>query len=151
MGKKQSLEVADIFRLYGQNYRQSNALSYAKIKVMHHIEACRTAQLGGDTPRLIPSSSQHVFKVSFRERSRNEMAKEEDNAEHQRQQDHRRSGILAAERARCAENVLSVGHSGLISIIRITGCPFARAFSGARPSGSISPPAKTQAACHHAQ
>jgi predicted Zn-ribbon and HTH transcriptional regulator len=47
MEKKQSLEVADIFRLYGQNYRQSNALSYAKIKVMHHIEACRTAQLGG--------------------------------------------------------------------------------------------------------
>lgn len=47
MGKKQSLEVADIFLLYGQNYRQSNALSYAKIKVMHHIEACRTAQLGG--------------------------------------------------------------------------------------------------------
>ena len=47
MGKKQSLEVADIFRLYGQNYRQSNALSYAKIKVMHHIEVCRTAELGG--------------------------------------------------------------------------------------------------------
>jgi len=47
MEKKESLEVADIFRLYGQNYRQSNALSYAKIKVMHHIEACRTAELGG--------------------------------------------------------------------------------------------------------
>jgi predicted Zn-ribbon and HTH transcriptional regulator len=47
MEKKESLEVADIFRRYGQNYRQSNALSYAKIKVMHHIEACRTAELGG--------------------------------------------------------------------------------------------------------
>jgi len=47
MEKKESLEVADIFRLYGQNYRQSNALSYAKNKVMHHIEACRTAKLGG--------------------------------------------------------------------------------------------------------
>lgn len=47
MGKKQSLEVADIFRRYGKNYRQSNALSYVKIKVMRHIEACRTAQLGG--------------------------------------------------------------------------------------------------------
>ena len=45
--KKEQLEVADIFRLYGQNYRQCNALSYAKIKVMHHIEACRTAELGG--------------------------------------------------------------------------------------------------------
>jgi predicted Zn-ribbon and HTH transcriptional regulator len=47
MEKKESLEVADIFRLYGQNYRQSNALSYAKIKVMHRIEVCRTAELGG--------------------------------------------------------------------------------------------------------
>ena len=47
MKKKESLEVADIFRRYGQNYRQCNALSYAKIKVMHHIEACRTAELGG--------------------------------------------------------------------------------------------------------
>jgi predicted Zn-ribbon and HTH transcriptional regulator len=47
MEKKESLEVADILRLYGQNYRQSNALSYAKIKVMHHIEVCRTAELGG--------------------------------------------------------------------------------------------------------
>ena len=45
--KKEPLEVADIFRLYGQNYSQCNALSYAKIKVMHHIEACRTAELGG--------------------------------------------------------------------------------------------------------
>jgi len=47
MEKKESLEVADIFRLYGQNYRKCNALSYAKIKVMHHIEACRTAEFGG--------------------------------------------------------------------------------------------------------
>jgi len=47
MEKKESLEVADIFRLYGQNYRKCNALSYAKIKVMHHIEACRSAELGG--------------------------------------------------------------------------------------------------------
>jgi len=45
--RKEPLEVADIFRLYGQNYRQYNALSYAKIKVMHHIEVCRTAELGG--------------------------------------------------------------------------------------------------------
>jgi predicted Zn-ribbon and HTH transcriptional regulator len=45
--KKETLEVADIFRLYGQNHRQCNTLSYAKIKVMRHIEACRTAKLGG--------------------------------------------------------------------------------------------------------
>jgi predicted Zn-ribbon and HTH transcriptional regulator len=44
---KEKFEVADIFRLYGENYRQSNCLSYEKIKVMHHIEVCRTAELGG--------------------------------------------------------------------------------------------------------
>jgi len=41
------LEVADIFRLYGDTYRQSNSVPYEKIKVMHHIEVCRTAKLGG--------------------------------------------------------------------------------------------------------
>jgi hypothetical protein len=40
-------EVADIFRLYGDIYSQSNPLPYEKIKVMHHIEMCRTAELGG--------------------------------------------------------------------------------------------------------
>jgi hypothetical protein len=40
-------EVADIFRLYGDTYRQSNSLPYEQIKVMHHIEICRTAELGG--------------------------------------------------------------------------------------------------------
>jgi hypothetical protein len=44
---KEKFEVADIFRLYGKNYRRSNCLSYEKIKVMHHIEVCRTAELGG--------------------------------------------------------------------------------------------------------
>ena len=40
-------EVADIFRLYGENYRQYNPLSYGQRKAMHHIEICRTAELGG--------------------------------------------------------------------------------------------------------
>ncbi|UCG99990.1 MAG: IS91 family transposase [Deltaproteobacteria bacterium] len=44
---KEKCEVADIFHLYGDSYRQSHSLPYEKIKVMHHIEVCRTAQLGG--------------------------------------------------------------------------------------------------------
>jgi len=44
---REQWEVADIFRLYGDTYRQSNSLPYEKIKVMHHIEVCRTAELGG--------------------------------------------------------------------------------------------------------
>ena len=44
---KQTLEVADIFRRYGTPYRYNNCLSAQQSKVMHHIEICRTAALGG--------------------------------------------------------------------------------------------------------
>ena len=40
-------EVADIFRLYGETYRRAHPVPPAQQKVMHDIEACRTAQLGG--------------------------------------------------------------------------------------------------------
>ena len=40
-------EIADIFRTYGKEYRQNNALSYEQRKVMRHLEVCRTAELGG--------------------------------------------------------------------------------------------------------
>jgi len=45
--RKASLEVADIFRLYGDEYRQSRHVSYEQLKVMRLIERCRTAYLGG--------------------------------------------------------------------------------------------------------
>lgn len=43
------LEVADIFRRYGDAYRRArgNALSLSQCRVMHAIEICRTAALGG--------------------------------------------------------------------------------------------------------
>jgi hypothetical protein len=44
---KRVTEVADIFRKYGKEYRHNNYLSSAQSKVMHHIEKCRTAALGG--------------------------------------------------------------------------------------------------------
>jgi predicted Zn-ribbon and HTH transcriptional regulator len=40
-------EVADVFRIYGEEYRQSHAMSYEQMKVMHHIKICRSAKLGG--------------------------------------------------------------------------------------------------------
>jgi Putative transposase/Transposase zinc-binding domain len=40
-------EIADIFRLYGESYRQTHAVSAAQDKVIDAIVACRTAQLGG--------------------------------------------------------------------------------------------------------
>ena len=46
-----SWEVADIFRLYGDTYRQTHAVSAAQQKVIDAILACRTAQLGGHAER----------------------------------------------------------------------------------------------------
>ena len=42
-----SWEVADIFRLYGEAYRRHHTVAPMQQQVMHDIEACRTAQLGG--------------------------------------------------------------------------------------------------------
>ena len=44
---KSPIEVGDIFRSYGEDYRQKNRLSLVQLKAMGAIEACRTAQLGG--------------------------------------------------------------------------------------------------------
>jgi hypothetical protein len=41
------LELADIFRQYGEQYRQAYPLSYDQLRVMRAIEQCRTAALGG--------------------------------------------------------------------------------------------------------
>jgi len=45
--KQEQVELADIFRLYADAYRRSHAVSYEQLKVMHHIQICRTAVLGG--------------------------------------------------------------------------------------------------------
>lgn len=44
-------EVADIFRLYGDQYRRLHPLPLSHLKVMKNIEACRTAVLGGHLER----------------------------------------------------------------------------------------------------
>ena len=40
-------EVADIFREYGEAYRLKHGLPLSHLKIMHDIEVCRTAYLGG--------------------------------------------------------------------------------------------------------
>ncbi len=45
--KREKPEVADIFRVYGEEYRQSHSMSYEQMKAMHHIQVCRSAELGG--------------------------------------------------------------------------------------------------------
>ena len=41
------LEVADILRAHGEEYRRRHPASAAQLTVMRHIEQCRTAALGG--------------------------------------------------------------------------------------------------------
>lgn len=45
--KRPQWEVADIFREYGEAYRQAHPLPLSHLKVMHAIEVCRTSYLGG--------------------------------------------------------------------------------------------------------
>jgi len=45
--KRPRWEVADIFREYGDAYRQAHPLPLSHLKVMHAIEVCRTSYLGG--------------------------------------------------------------------------------------------------------
>ena len=44
---KPSLEVADVFRQYGEAYREQYQaqLSIEQLRAMHAIEICRTAEL----------------------------------------------------------------------------------------------------------
>ncbi len=35
---QEQVELADIFRLYADDYRRSHALSYEQLKVMHHTQ-----------------------------------------------------------------------------------------------------------------
>jgi transposase-like zinc-binding protein len=44
-------DVADIFRLSGDTYRQTSGVSAAQQQVIDAIIACRTAQLGGHAER----------------------------------------------------------------------------------------------------
>ena len=44
---ERSLEVADIFRLYGPEYRQAHGMPLRQLRAMRAIEICRTAELGG--------------------------------------------------------------------------------------------------------
>jgi predicted Zn-ribbon and HTH transcriptional regulator len=44
---KSKWELADIFRLHGNEYRHGSSLPLSHLKVMHSIEVCRTAYLGG--------------------------------------------------------------------------------------------------------
>ena len=66
----QGPEVADIFRRYGEAYREEHhgSLSGAQRRVMNAIETCRTAALGGHVERCDQCGHQRIWYNSCRNR-----------------------------------------------------------------------------------
>jgi hypothetical protein len=64
------LEIADIFRMHGPEWRQANAghVSFSQLKVMSAIEACRTEALGGHVAACTKCSHQHIAYNSCKNR-----------------------------------------------------------------------------------
>lgn len=64
------LDVADIFRRYGEAYRNDHhdSLSTAQRRVMNAIEICRTAALGGHVERCDQCGHQRIWYNSCRNR-----------------------------------------------------------------------------------
>ena len=61
-------EVADVFRLYGEAYRRAHPLPLSHLKVMHAIEVCRTAYLGGHAERCDVCGHEQISYNSCRNR-----------------------------------------------------------------------------------
>jgi hypothetical protein len=62
------LEVAHIFRLYGESYRQEHRLSRPQLRAMRAIEICRTAALGGHVYVCDQCGAQKISYNSCRNR-----------------------------------------------------------------------------------
>jgi hypothetical protein len=62
------LEVADVVRLYGEDYRREHRLSAAQRKVLRHIATCRTAALGGHVDQCDSCGHQRISYNSCRDR-----------------------------------------------------------------------------------
>lgn len=61
-------EVAEVFRLHGDAYRQTHRLSTPALRVMHAIETCRTAALGGHLERCTDCGFERPAYDSCRDR-----------------------------------------------------------------------------------
>jgi hypothetical protein len=65
---QEQVELADIFRRYADDYRRSHAVSYQQLKVMHHIQICRTAALGGHVQQCDQCAFEQIAYNSCRDR-----------------------------------------------------------------------------------
>lgn len=66
--RKNHHEVADVFNLYGEQYRQDNNPSSEQLKIMRHIQACRTATLGGHVEQCNECGYEKISYNSCRDR-----------------------------------------------------------------------------------
>lgn len=62
------IELADIFRTHGLEYRRTHPLSRAQRRAMHAIETCRTAALGGHRERCDTCGAERLAYNSCRNR-----------------------------------------------------------------------------------
>ena len=47
MGTSKGVELADIFRQHGQDYKESHPMPLRDLRTMRAVEICRTAAMGG--------------------------------------------------------------------------------------------------------
>lgn len=66
--ERPKLEVADILRRYGAVYRQQHSLSSTERRVLHALEVCRTAALGGHVEQCDSCQHQRIAYDSCRHR-----------------------------------------------------------------------------------
>jgi hypothetical protein len=66
--KKPHLELADIFRNYGQSYMNNHKLCSQQYKTIRAIVACRTASLGGHISRCDKCAYELISYNSCRNR-----------------------------------------------------------------------------------
>jgi len=60
--------MADILRCYAEQYRNTHAVSHKQSKVMHHIQACRSAELGGHVQQCNHCGFEQIAYNSCRDR-----------------------------------------------------------------------------------
>ena len=68
ISRPDQVEVADIFRIYGQRYRDDHRLPLSYLKVMRAIESCRTATLGGHVEKCDRCGLERISYNSCRNR-----------------------------------------------------------------------------------
>ena len=66
MGTSNGVELADIFRQHGQDYRESHSLPLRHLRTMRAVEICRTAAMGGHKDKCDDCGYIEISNVEFR-------------------------------------------------------------------------------------